>query len=282
MTLSAATVTFGPHGPTLSAAAPLPVEALVLGKPVAVVAELLPRLFNLCRCAQGLAARLSLGLTATEDPVPEVIRDHALRLCVTLPVAFGLPPRPLPADATRLLGPQGRLQVDPDDLLRADPLARLIAETFPAGKACCAILPPATEPLSEGAFENSAAGRQSSHPLVRGIESAWGGVRCGAMPVCWPILRPRWPTACLLPGWLTAAPRFRRRAEPMPCESHRGAALSPASSGARQPTICLPRWRAVAGAGQPSTCRAPSCPAGDCPARSLHPRDGPGDTGCMR
>lgn len=174
MTLSAATVTFGPHGPTLSAAAPLPVEALVLGKPVAVVAELLPRLFNLCRCAQGLAARLSLGLTATEDPVPEVIRDHALRLCVTLPVAFGLPPRPLPADATRLLGPQGRLQVDPDDLLRADPLARLIAETFPAGKACCAILPPATEPLAEGAFENSAAGRQSSHPLVRGIESAWG------------------------------------------------------------------------------------------------------------
>jgi hypothetical protein len=173
MTLSAATVTFGPLGPRLSAAAPLPVEALVLGKPVAVVAELLPRLFNLCRMAQGLAARLALGLPATDDTQSEVIRDHCVRLCVTLPRAFGAAPRGLPADPAALLGAHG-LPRETDALLRTDPLARQIAETFPAGNACCAALPAPADPLAEGAFENSAVGRQSSHPLVRAVQSDWG------------------------------------------------------------------------------------------------------------
>ena len=90
MTLSAASITFGPNGPTLTAAAPLPVEALVLGRPVAEAAELLPRLFNLCRMAQGLAAKLALGLPATEDPGTEIIRDHVLSADRTQPASGAL------------------------------------------------------------------------------------------------------------------------------------------------------------------------------------------------
>lgn len=183
MTLSAATVTLGPR-PTLTAAAPLPIEALVLGKPVAEAAELLPRLFNLCRAAQGMAAKLALGLPATEDPTAEIIRDHVLKLCITLPRAFGLPSIPIPSlggeatgnvsSAAGLLGRSG-LADDPQDI--EGPLAPLfhhIASTFPPGVATCPPLPAPQDPLAEGAFENSAAGRQSSHPLLRHIEQTHG------------------------------------------------------------------------------------------------------------
>jgi hypothetical protein len=173
MTLSAATVTLGPGGPTLAAAAPLPVEALVLGKPAAEAAELLPRLFSLCRAAQGMAARLALGLPAGEDPRAEILRDHLLALCVTLPRAFGLAPRPIPADAASLLGPGG-LPDRPAALIEADPLAACIAQTFPPGAALCAALPRPPDPLAEGAFENSPAGRQADHPLMRAIEAGHG------------------------------------------------------------------------------------------------------------
>jgi hypothetical protein len=197
MTLSSASITFRPHGPTLTPGPPLPVEALVLGKPVTEAADLLPRLFNLCRMAQGLAAKLSLGLPAAEDPTSEIIRDHVLRLCITLPQTFGLPPLPLPdlgqeqgaqgsaplplsgggmgrGSPAALLGPGGL----PDNIADLQgplaPLARTIATAFPPGIAACAALPAPTNPLAEGAFENSAAGRQAHQPLLRRIEQSHG------------------------------------------------------------------------------------------------------------
>jgi hypothetical protein len=172
MTFSAATVTLGPQ-PTLSAAAPLPLQALVLGKPVAEVADLLPRLFNLCRMAQGLAAKLSLGLPTTDDPTAEIIRDHLIKLCAVLPRSFGLAPRALPRDPASLLGPDG-LPSTREGLIAVDPIARMIDQEFPAGTAASAALPFPPQPLAEGAFENSAAGRQWLHPLLRDIESRNG------------------------------------------------------------------------------------------------------------
>ena len=197
MTLSSATVTFGPHGPTLTAGPALPVEALVLGKPVTEAADLLPRIFNLCRMAQGVAAKLSLGLPAAEDPTSEIIRDHVLRLCITLPQTFGLPPLPLPdlgqeqraqgsaplplsgggrgrGSPAALLGPGGL----PDEMAEVQgplvPLVRTIAKAFPPGTATSSALPAPTDSLAEGPFENSAAGRQSHHPLLRRIEQSHG------------------------------------------------------------------------------------------------------------
>jgi hypothetical protein len=172
MTLSAATVTLAPR-PTLTAAPPLPVEALLLGKPVTEAADLLPRLFNLCRTAQGLAARLSAGLPATGDPAAEIIRDHALRLTVLLPRAFGLSARPVPQDPASLIGPDG-LPTTCDGLLARDALARMIDAAFPVGTGRCAALPAPPAPLAEGAFENSPAGRQADHPLLQSIERSHG------------------------------------------------------------------------------------------------------------
>lgn len=157
----------------LASAEPLPVEALLLGKPVSLAVELLPRLFNLCRTAQGLAAKLSLGLPATEDPTAEIIRDHTLKLCVILPKALHKSPKPPPDDPRDLLGKEG-LPCEPDDLLQADPMARRIADSFPPGSAVCSNLAEPATPFAEGAFENSAAGRQSHHKLLGAIEARWG------------------------------------------------------------------------------------------------------------
>lgn len=184
MTLSAVTITLAADGPRLAAAPPLPVEALILGKPVAEAADLLPRLFNLCAGAQGLAARLSLGLPAGDgDPAAEIVRDHLARACVTLRAAAGLAPLRLPTEPAALFGPAGRLPPDragfADWIASPAPAAALAARLValvPAGAATCPALPPppADDPLAEGAFENSAAGRQADHPLLRSIEADQG------------------------------------------------------------------------------------------------------------
>ncbi|HHZ09085.1 MAG TPA: hypothetical protein GX405_09945 [Rhizobiales bacterium] len=177
MNLRAATVTAGAGGPVLEAAPPLPLEALVLGRPVAEVVELLPRIFNLCRAAQDAAARLSLGLVPRDGLEAETIRDHVLKLCVTLPRTFGGSPLAIPADPAVLLGPKG-LPADLAGLASwqspAAALADLIRDSFAPGMACCAHLPAPPQPLAEGAFENSAAGRQSMHPLLRSVEASHG------------------------------------------------------------------------------------------------------------
>ncbi len=177
MSASAAIVSFGPHGATLAAATPLPLEALLLGQTVARAAELLPRLFNLCRAAQTAAAHLALGLPVAADPAPEIVRDHTLKLCILLPRSFGLPPVAVPADAADLLGPDGLPGQTADLPHWQAPLAPLVARVaaaFPPGVACSAALPAPPDPLADGAYENSAAGRQAQHPLLRSIEASHG------------------------------------------------------------------------------------------------------------
>lgn len=177
MTLSAASVSFGPDGPVLHRAARLPVETLVIGRPAADVAEILPCIFNICRAAQGTAARLALGLSATADPAAEVIRDHVLKLCIMLPRSFGWPLIAIPSAPSSLVGPDGLPRNISDIAGWKSPLAasaQAIMDTFEAGQAVSGRLPAPPHPLAEGAFENSAAGRQSYHPLLEAIEAQYG------------------------------------------------------------------------------------------------------------
>ena len=90
-----------------------------------------------------------------------------------LPRSFSLASRALPRDPACLLGPRG-LPSTHEGLIAVDPVARIIDQKFPAGTAASAALPFPPEPQAEGAFENSAAGRQWLHPLLRNIESSDG------------------------------------------------------------------------------------------------------------
>jgi hypothetical protein len=152
--------------------------ALLTGRPVAEVAALLPRLFNLCRMAQTSAAHLALGLPHDADTGAEVARDHLARLFVTLRRAFDLPP--LRPDPDGVLGPLARLPRTLSGLsdwlaspLPAAELGRAVARGFPRGRG-------RVRPLSWptggeiGAFENSPAGRQAGHPLLRAVEADQG------------------------------------------------------------------------------------------------------------
>lgn len=179
MTPGAAAVSFGPCGPEVVTTGHLPIAALVLGRPATEVLETLPRVFNLCRIAQMTATRLALGLAANAEAeaAGEVIRDHVLKLCILLPRAFGLPVVAIPRDSLQLMGPDGL----PDSLIDLaswrSPLAasvEAIAARFNPGDAICVPLPAPPEPLAEGAFENSAAGRQADHPLLRSVEAKFG------------------------------------------------------------------------------------------------------------
>lgn len=166
------------------------VATLVTGRPVAEVAETLPRVFNLCRAAQEGALRLCLGLPPDPEGETrlraEILRDHVLHFCFLLPARFGLPPLKLPAgwaedpDATAaaLFGP-GRtlphgLGAFADWLAAgqgAAPVLTAIANAFAPGEAVNDSLPlaPAAAPC-----ENSPAARHSAHPLLREIKGKHG------------------------------------------------------------------------------------------------------------
>jgi hypothetical protein len=180
--MQGAEVTWAAGRARITRQADLPLGALLLGRPVADAATLLPRLFNICRMAQGAAACLAMGLPVTTDPAAEVLRDHAVKLFITLRVSFDLPPLPLPRlTAAALFGPGETLPQSLMDYqtwqtadLPAAALARDIARRFAPQTATCAALPTPPDPLAEGAFENSPAGRQSGHPLLRAIEAHTG------------------------------------------------------------------------------------------------------------
>jgi hypothetical protein len=188
-------------------------EALLIGKPTTEVAETLPRLFNLCGAAQGLAARLSLGL----PPIPqaatllarEILRDHLLALCLTLPRLAGLPVRTLPGgwqsatDMAPVLWGGAR----PDDLrvwLNSDfglaPLVARVHALFAPGEAEAPTFPMVDAANVDGLapVENSPAARHAGTPLMRQAEAMAGrgalwrligrlcdaeGAACGALPV---------------------------------------------------------------------------------------------------
>ncbi|WP_210528152.1 hydrogenase expression/formation protein HupK [Rubellimicrobium arenae] len=173
----------------------LPVEALLLGKPAEEAAALLPRLFNLCRAAQGLAGRVALGLPAPEgaagDLRREIARDHLMKLHLAWPAYFARAAMPLPPDwvsgsrAAReaLFGPPGRMPATLADLGAFLASGHGIAPTLSAISGCFrpgeAVTPalPLVEPATAHevrAVENSVAARQAAHPLMRVVEAGWG------------------------------------------------------------------------------------------------------------
>ncbi|GGH43305.1 hydrogenase expression/formation protein HupK [Frigidibacter albus] len=178
MTLGAAQILAGRTGWRIDRQPGPDLAALVIGRPVEEVAALLPRLYNLCRMAQSTAACLALGLPCEGDPGAEVIRDHLARIFVTLRRAFGM--APLRPDVAGVFGPAGHLPRNVGELsgwltsdLPAAELARAVVQSFSAGMAVCRPLP-APQGTQTGAFENSPAGRQAAHPLLRAIEADQG------------------------------------------------------------------------------------------------------------
>lgn len=173
---------------TIDAAAPLPVEKLLIGRPVAEAAALMPRLFNLCRAAQSAAAHLALGLPVPEDVDrlrAEVLRDHLIKLFLTWPKLLGQPPRPFPAPGTTasaLFGPAETFagSAGAFDLWLASgagcaPLLAAIRDGFAPGEAV-ADLPdttPATA-MSLSPQENSTAMRYPGHPVLGDIARTYG------------------------------------------------------------------------------------------------------------
>ncbi len=180
---------------TAERAAPLPIEQMVRGKDRHEVAELLPRLFNLCRTAQAMAARLALGLPNTEDVDAlrqEILRDHVLRLTMILPGHFGHGPIRLPdgwqrggsALSETLFGLAKGLPDTPDDFAAyctsGQGLSGLfghVAEMFGPGDAVTSDLPfvskeTALDPTAK--VENSYAQRVHAHPVVADIARTQG------------------------------------------------------------------------------------------------------------
>jgi hypothetical protein len=173
----------------------LPVARMVIGMDAEEAAALLPRLFNLCRVAQSIAARLAFGLPSApgqiEEIRQEVLREHLIKFCLKFPGHFGLGPSTLPAgwqlgsDATRLalFGPKGALPERPADFAQflegdngAAHLLRRIGYCFDAGEACSdrlASVTPETA-LIAAALENSVAGRQAHRPVLQEIEDNVG------------------------------------------------------------------------------------------------------------
>jgi len=185
---AALTVVLRPAGPrlevTLNTPEPLPVAALMLGKPPEEVAVLLPRLFNLCGAAQGHAARLALGLQVDEAPSRrEILRDHLAKLCLIWPKFLGLAPQPLPAawaEGGTALQHWLWGGTKPADLWQfvtsgqgLAPLLATLGHAFAPGEAV-AVLPPLTDPMAATAQENSPAGRMAEDPLMRQAEARFG------------------------------------------------------------------------------------------------------------
>ncbi len=169
----------------------LPVARLVVGQDVDEVVQLLPRLFNLCRTAQGAAVEAALGRPAdTRGIAREILRDHLLKFHVTWPAFFGRAPCPLPQDWAecgpnlhlQAFGPTGRAPANANeffDFLSGDagyaPVLRLIDGSFLTGEAVADLSPvtPATI-WARSAVDNSVAARMSEHPAMKGIADARG------------------------------------------------------------------------------------------------------------
>ncbi|MCF1709330.1 HupK protein [Tabrizicola sp. J26] len=179
------------HGVEIRRGAPLPVEALMLGRPVEEALELLPRLFNLCGTAQSLAFRLSLALPVTQAPSlqREILRDHVAKLCLSWPTLLGLPPLRLPRGwdaggeaACQLLLGQATCPTDmtglSDWMARGQgvaPVIRSIAAELGEVRMSphLAFTTPETA-MAKTAQENSVAARRATDPMVLAAEVRWG------------------------------------------------------------------------------------------------------------
>lgn len=155
----------------------LPVSALVRDKPVEEVADLLPRLFNLCRAAQRAAVRAVLGLPVTAKDLQavraEIQREHLIKLGIILPGKFGLPSQ---SAVTRFPDTPGAfdLFLNSDDPLAT--LLRHIARMFGPGQAVAMGLdiPKGAIGFDIAPLENSVAGRVADDPVMQHIEAGYG------------------------------------------------------------------------------------------------------------
>ncbi len=216
----ALTIDFGTSGsrliPVMRDQTALPVDALLIDRAPEDVAALLPRIFNLCAEAQGMAARLALGLALDDDADDrlraEILREHVMRICVLWPrslgwmdVGSGVQPR-LDRDLKpALFGPTGGVPASLggfNDWIRsgegaAPALLRLVQTTFAPDEATVDALDPIT--LSTAwtgtPVENAPAMRQQAHPLMRVIEDSFGR---GPM---WRVLARIVEAEALLDGW---------------------------------------------------------------------------------
>lgn len=169
---------------------PLPLDRLLLGRPVVEVLEIMPRLFNLCATAQTAALRLALAVPdAGADLTAEVLRDHLALLTQRWPRALGLAPLPLPPGWARdrrlarrvLLGPAD-LPCDAEGFGRwlargqgVAPVLAAIDAAFGPGEATARLplVTPETALAGEAA-ENSPAARRAGHPLLAAIAARRG------------------------------------------------------------------------------------------------------------
>ncbi|TCO70557.1 HupK protein [Rhodovulum euryhalinum] len=187
MTAGALHIALGPAGPGFAAPAPAPVEALVLGRTPDEAAELLPRLFNLCRAAQGMGARLALGLPVGAADhaalAAEIGREHLIRLCVLWPRRLGLPAAPLPGPDTLAGAVFGRRGLpDPagfDGWLASGqgvaPVLAAIAAAFGPGEAVADVPLPSPATLAAPvAQENSPVARHPKAPLLAEVARRFG------------------------------------------------------------------------------------------------------------
>ena len=173
----------------------LPTAQLVIGMPVEQAAELLPRIFNLCRTSQSTAARLAFGLPLAPDAerklAQDIFKDHVLKVALKWPMHFGEVAMSLPKgwqaapDMLRytLFGPTETLPDDFDGfwalLDRRDGVGQVLSRlrgAFAPFEAASAPLPFAcvNSAFSVTVQENSVAARQASHPVLQQIERVLG------------------------------------------------------------------------------------------------------------
>lgn len=173
----------------------LPITEMVVGKPVEEAADMLPRIFNLCREAQGIAARAAFGLSLADGwdkkLRAEIVREHVVKLCLKWPGLLSQPALPLPRDWQRddgalrraLFGdaremPHTKAQFD-NWIAGSNgiaPTLRALSLLFALGEAVRSELPRAcaTTLFADMVQENSIAARHADHPVMRAVEADWG------------------------------------------------------------------------------------------------------------
>ncbi|MFB2530751.1 HupK protein [Paracoccus sp. p4-l81] len=167
--LGGLTLDWRPMGPArITLRRSLPVEALLLGRPVDQAGPMLARLFNLCGAAQETGLRLALGLPAPVDALrADIIRDHMARLAVIWPRLLGLAVQPVKPPAAIDLPAPGQMAAWLTSGQGFAPLMAAIRAAVPRGDWHLPDPTPAAL-ACRAACENTPAGRRADHPLLAG------------------------------------------------------------------------------------------------------------------
>jgi uptake hydrogenase large subunit len=202
-------------GVTIDNRRPLAAGILV-GRPVSEVAALVPRLFSLCGCAQGVAARLALAAAEGCTAVPgeadllavarEAVGEHLWRLLLDWPVLAGGSAR---RDA--FLDWRRRLLAAQDGAASAA-LGRALRDALPSLAIPGEVESPAAPPLRLLPWRNAVAWaaegidvRFAEYPVLDGLPAETGALaRCAGSPAV---------AACLADGRRLAARLYARLAD---------------------------------------------------------------------